>query len=212
MFAELEQILLSYAERLPLEVFAVVASFVEEVIAPIPSPVVMIVTGSLAAIQEYPFSFLMVLSFLGMVGKLGGALVVYTIVDKAEDLMGDKIERFFGVSHKQIESFGARLGKGWKDYAVLTLLRALPIIPSSIISVGCGVLRVRMKLFVVSTIIGTVIRDFMYLYVGYAGAAILGSALEQSAAIESILEVVALMVTAGALGYLAYRRMNKKGV
>lgn len=210
MFAHLETLLLSYAERLPLEVFAVVASFVEEVIAPIPSPIVMIVTGSLAAIQEYSLLFLVLLSVLGMIGKLGGALVVYTIVDKAEDFVGDKIERFFGVTHAEIESFGARLGKGWRDYVLLTILRALPIIPSSLISVGCGVLKVRMKLFVVSTAIGTIIRDFVYLYFGYTGAEVLGSFINKSATIESMLEIVALVVIAAGLGFLFYRRMNKK--
>ena len=45
MFHTLEQTLLSYADKLPLEIFLFIGSIVEEVIAPIPSPFVPVAAG-----------------------------------------------------------------------------------------------------------------------------------------------------------------------
>lgn len=175
-----------------MEIFAPLASFVEEVVAPIPSPAVMIVTGTLAQLQGRGLSGLIILVALAAVGKLLGALVIYFIVDKAEDLLMGKFAKFFGVSHKEIEAFGQKLGGGPRDYFFLTLLRALPIVPSSIVSIGCGVLKVRMKLFLFSTSVGTLIRDSIYIYFGFAGADLFKSFIDQTATIESLVQVLAV--------------------
>lgn len=208
MFEQLEQLLLSYGGILPLEVFAVLASFIEEVIAPIPSPAVMVVTGTLAALQERSPYALIHLSVLAALGKLAGALVVYFVADKAEDILTGRFGRFFGITHREIESFGKRVGKGARDYFVLTGLRALPIVPSSLVSIGSGVLKVRFMPFVVSTFLGTIVRDFVYLYFGYKGIEALGVFLERSFAVESLIQSAAV-IGIGVLLVFAYFKRKK---
>ena len=210
MFHQLEAWLISLAGSLPLELFAPLASFVEEVIAPIPSPAVMIITGSLAAVQERPFSALIILVILASFGKLLGALVIYFITDKAEDLLMNRFAKFFGVSHQDIETFGAKLGRGWRDYVGLTVLRALPIVPSSIVSIGCGVLKVPMKLFLVSTLVGTLIRDSIYIYFGFAGVELFQSFLDHSATIESVIELVVVVAIGLFLVWAWWHRRKKQ--
>ena len=58
LFEKLEHIVLDYADQVPVELFSFIGSFIEEVIAPIPSPIVMIVTGTIAQAQEKPLHFI----------------------------------------------------------------------------------------------------------------------------------------------------------
>lgn len=205
MFDYLESLLLSYAAVLPLPFFAAVASFAEEIIAPIPSGPVMLVMGSLAKVQGYSLWMLFALAIAAAIGKLAGGLVVYAVADKAEDVLLGRFARFFGVTHAQIESFGARLGNGWRDYLLLTLLRTLPFVPSVVVSFGAGALRIRLRLFVVATIIGSVLRDSFFLYLGYAGLPFAEDLLARFSTIESFLQgaiVLGVVIAAGILAYV----------
>ncbi len=206
MFSYLEGILVSFANSLPLEVFVGVASFIEEVVAPIPSPTVMLVAGSFARVQDYTLIALVSLAIIGAFGKTIGALVVYKITDRAEDFVMHRFGKFFGVTHEDVARFGRKIGKGKRDYLVMTIFRALPFVPSVLVSVGSGLLKVPMPLFIISTFLGTILRDGFYLYAGYVGAVALGAFIATSTHIESYIEVVAVVVVV----YVVARHIYKK--
>jgi len=207
MFSYLEHFLISYAAHVHLAIFAPIASFIEEIIPPIPSPSIVIATGSMAQVQGYLFYSLFFLALLAALGKTLGASVIYYVADRAEDILAGPISRFLGITHKQIESFGARLSKDWKDYIVLTVLRALPVVPSSLISVGSGLLKINFRLFIISTFIGSAIRDFIYIYLGYAGTKYLILFFKKTAtSIESNIQLAAIVIIVIFLGFLYYRR------
>jgi len=206
MFTYLESVLISFASTLSLPSFVFIASFVEEVIAPIPSPTVMVLAGSFAKVQEYSLFMLLPLAVIGAMGKTIGAVVVYFITDKAEDVVMNKFGNFFNVTHEDVENFGKKLGKGMKDYVILTTLRALPFMPSVVVSVGSGLLKVPMKLFVISTFLGTIIRDGIYLYTGYIGTQALMVFVQESTHFETYVKIVVVLAVLGFLGY----RMSKK--
>jgi len=210
MFIYLEQILISFSEHVPLGIFTFIASFIEEVIPPIPSPSILIVAGSIASIQGYFWTGLFLIVFLGALGKTFGASVIYFVIGKVEDLFSSKINKFLGITPKQIESFGARLGKGWRDYIILIIFRALPIVPSSIISVGGSMLRIRFKLFVITTFIGSLIRDSLYIYIGFIGTKAAFSFIENTTSIESVIQIIAIIILVLFLGYLYYKRGKAK--
>lgn len=209
MFDHLEELLLSLATAMPLPVFAAVSSAIEEIVAPIPSGPVMLVMGSLAQIQGYSLLMLLGLSLAATAGKLVGALVVYFVADKAEDLLAGRFAKFFGVTHAQIESFGARFGNGWKDYVLLTLLRTLPFVPSVVVSFGAGALKIPLRLFIVATIIGSILRDSFFLYLGYAGIGAADKILAYFSTVESFLQVVIVLGVMGTLGFLFYVHYKK---
>lgn len=209
MFDHLEELLLSFATAMPLPVFAAVSSAIEEIIAPIPSGPVMLVMGSLAQIQGYSLWMLFGLSIAATAGKLVGALVVYFVADKAEDLLAGRFAKFFGVTHAQIESFGARFGNGWKDYILLTLLRTLPFVPSVVVSFGAGALKIPLRLFIVATVIGSILRDSFFLYLGYAGIGAADDILAYFSTIESFFQVAIVLGVLGALGFLFYTQYKK---
>ncbi len=209
MFKILEEKLLSFTDQVPLEWFVFIASFVEEVIAPIPSPTVMVVSGSLAHAQEYAYIGLFLLVVIGTIGKTLGAIVVYAIADKAEGIIVTLFGNYLRVSSEEIESFGQKLGKGKRDYLLLTFLRALPIMPSVVISAGSGVLKVPMKLFIFSTIFGTIVRDGFYLLAGYLGLELFSQIISGSAKIETLIEVAVVLII---FGYLAYKRIKNNTI
>lgn len=213
MFHQLEALVLSYAQILPLPVFAGLVSFIEEIVAPIPSGPVMLVMGSLAQVQGYTLFMLAGLTLVAVVGKLLGSLVVYGIADKTEDVLSGRFAKFFGVTHAQIESFGARLGNGWKDYVLLTVLRALPFVPSVVISFGAGVLKVPLRLFIIATVIGSVIRDALFLYAGYIGLSGAEQILSQLDTVESVIQVlcaVGLIALLAGAYYLHQKRSKAR--
>lgn len=209
MFHYLETLLLSLATAMPLPVFAAVSSAVEEILAPIPSGPVMLVMGSLAQVQGYTLWMLFGLSIAATIGKLVGSLVVYFVADKTEDVLAGRFAKFFGVTHAQIESFGTRFGNGWKDYVLLTVLRTLPFVPSVVVSFGAGALKIPLRLFIVATIIGSILRDSFFLYLGYAGIGAADEILAHFSTVESFIQVAIVLGVVGALGFLFYTHYKK---
>ncbi|QQS38548.1 VTT domain-containing protein [Candidatus Woesebacteria bacterium] len=169
IFSSLIVLLETFSHKVPLELFTLVGSIIEEVVAPIPSPFVMALAGSLAGAQGQPLWYLGFLSLFGALGKTLGAWVLYIIADKLEDIVIVKIGKFVGVTHKEIENIGKRLNGGWRDNVFLLIARAIPVIPSAPISIACGIIKINRKTFLTSTFIGTYIRNMLYLYLGYAG-------------------------------------------
>lgn len=194
--APLIQYLEKLAQRVPLEIFTVVGTFLEEVIAPLPSPFVLATAGTITKAQNNPLSYILLIAVLAAVSKTIGGIFLYTITDKMEDLFVSKFGRFVGVSQGDIEKIGKYFNGTRKDWIVLFLLRALPVAPSSPISITAGLVRIKMKTFITSTFLGTIIRNTFYLYIGYTGLAAsesLSSGLNTSETIAEILVVLSLL-------------------
>jgi membrane protein DedA with SNARE-associated domain len=210
MFDSLTQSLLSYAQIVPLELFTFLGSFIEEVLAPIPSPIVMTLTGSIAQAQGKALAYLLVLSFIGALGKTIGALLVYFIADKAEDILIGKFGRLIGVTHAEVEALGKKFKGTWKDVFLLTFLRALPIMSSAVVSVCSGVIKIRLRVYIIATFIGTVIRDFFYLYVGFTGIGALQNLVEGFDSIESIIQAVIALGIVLCIAWIYWKRKMSK--
>ena len=205
----IENALESSARYLPLEVFSFWGGFVEEVIAPIPSPLVMTAVGSAAFAQSKEFQFLMVLALLGSAGKTLGAWLFYYAADKFEDVLIGKYGRYIGVSHKEVEGIGSHFKGGWKDDLILILLRALPIVPSAPVSMVCGFIKINLRTYLVSTFLGNAIRNMLYIYLGFAGVSAYQSLIGGFDSLESIVQILMFLGVAGFLGWVVYQRKNR---
>lgn len=206
MFHAFADILVSWSSSMSVEAFTFVGSFIEEVVAPIPSPIVMTAAGSIAAQQGHPLAYLFVLSGIGAAGKTLGALLVYAIAYAIGNVFVEKFGHLFGVSQSDVEKLTARLGKGWHSLFTLTFLRALPIMSSAVVSVGSGIVRVSFPVYVVATIIGTVVRDFFYLYVGFSGVAAYHALVDGLDGVESAIQIAIGAAVVLALGWMYWRR------
>lgn len=199
-------LLQSVANFVPLPVFAFVGALVEEVIAPIPSPLVMTFTGSLAAANSASLFYIFVLALIGSVGKTLGSWIVYVVTDKAEDIVVGKFGKFIGVSHKQIEQIGSLLNNGIRDDVILFLLRAIPIIPTAPVSVICGVIKLNMRTYLVSTFFGTLVRNMIYLYLGYTGVGALASLNEGFESWEKLGYLIIFLLFAAGVAFMYFKR------
>lgn len=163
----------------------------------------------LLQIQSYTLLQLIPLAVLGAFGKTIGAIIVYIISDKAEDVVMTRFGKFFNVTHDDVERFGKKLGKGPRDYFLLTGLRALPIMPSVLLSVGSGLLKVPMRVFIVSTFLGTIVCDGVYLYAGYVGTEALAAFVNLSSHLESYVEVLIVLVLNQPFGFLVQKKKEE---
>lgn len=157
------------SDVIPLPWFTFLGSIIEEIIAPIPSPLVMTLAGSIAATNHQTWVFLIGIALTGAFGKTLASYLMYVIADKFEDIVLSKFGVFLGVSHREVERIGKHLNKGWRDDIVLIILRTIPIIPSAPISIVCGLIKLNMRTFFVSTFVGTTFRNLIYLAVGFTG-------------------------------------------
>lgn len=210
MFTYLLSFFQTVAAAMSLEWFAFLGSIAEEVIAPIPSFVVMAVAGMAAATQNYSLPGIFLLAGLGAIGKTIGAWLLYILGDKAEDFVLGHWGKKLGLSHAAVEHVGDRLGKGWKDDVLLFFLRAIPAVPSAPISILCGVIKLRMRTFILVTLLGCFIRDFVFVCVGYFGTETLMKNLRQLEQIETILTVIAVLLLAGFIVWCYVRRSHGK--
>lgn len=159
----------SSAKVMPLELFVLITSFLDDIVLPVPAPLVLIIAGSIAKAQNYIWPYIFFLAVLGAIGKTIASIILYYIGDKGEDVALKRFGKFFGLSHDQIEKIGKKLNKGARDYIFLFLARAIPFIPSVPVSIICGIIKIKMKTYIITTFLGTTVRNIFFLYIGYIG-------------------------------------------
>ena len=157
------------SQTINLQLFVVIGSFLEEIIAPIPSPFVMTTAAALAQAQGYVFMQLFILVAVASAAKTVSSYIIYFAADKLEDLVVGKLGKYIGLSHKLIEQIGSFLTGTWIDDLLMIVARALPFIPTSLVSAGAGVIKYNKRSFIVTTFLGVMIRNAFYLWVGYFG-------------------------------------------
>jgi membrane protein DedA with SNARE-associated domain len=194
LFKNLEVWLIALAGKIPIALFAFLGSIIEEIVAPIPSPLVMTTVGSIAFVQHKPLVFLLLMALVSTIGKTIGCLFFYFISDKFEDIIMPRFGKFIGLSHKDVEGIGKHFNGTWKDDVILIILRAIPIMPSTPISLACGFIKLDIKTFIRSTMIGAYFRSLTFLYLGYAGMSTVTSGIESTKSIMEIIVVIIIVV------------------
>lgn len=191
-----------YAEQVPLELFVLIGTFVEELFSPIPSFAVLVPAGAVAEARAAGIWYLAGLVVLSAIGRIGGAAILYWLADTFEDRLFGQGRRFFGISHTELERFGQRLGRGKRDWAALFLMNAMPVFPGGVLSLTCGFIKVRYRMFLACTFFGTMINAIIYLSIGYAGL----KAAEAVRNIEIASQIVIGLAIAGVVIWIIHKR------
>ena len=194
------------AHTIPLDVFAFIGSILEEIIAPIPSPLVMTTAGTLAQTQNHTLLYLFWLAAVASLGKTIASWLYYVLADKTENLVLTRFGKYVGISHKEIKNIGRHFNGTWKDDVILLAVRALPIMPTSLVSVVCGFIKLNMRTYLQSTFIGYFIRSFIFLYLGYTGMATYGNILTGIVNAESVAKISIAVGILLLLGWVLYKR------
>jgi len=198
----------SISNIVPLPVFTFLGALIEEIIAPIPSPIVMTLAGSLAAANNSTFLFLVFLALTGSIGKTIGAYVIYFIADKAENVVIEKFGKFIGVNQKDVERISSKLNSGTRDDLVLSLLRAIPIVPTAPVSVVCGLIKIRLKTYLTATFLGTLVRNVIYLYLGFTSLNAVENINSEIDSLEKFGYAIVLILV-GIIFFFIYKQKKK---
>lgn len=199
------------AQQIPVVWFVFIGAIAEEIVAPIPSPLVMMLAGSIAASQKESLLFLGFLALIGAFSKTIGSTIIYVISDKAEDFIISKFGRFLGVSHNDTEGIGKFLGKGKRDNIVIFLMRAIPLMPTAPVSVIAGLIKVNIKTYIIYTFLGLIVRNAIYLFLGYSSLGALESLNEGFSSLENI-GYLFLALFGGVALFWMYRKRQKGSI
>jgi len=200
------------AHYFPLPVFAFLGAFIEEIIAPIPSPFVMALMGSLAAVKDVTLMYAILLILIGALGKTIGGLIIYVVADKGEEVLVKEFGKFLGISSRDIENIGKRLNKGWKDDVVLFLLYAMPMIPSAPVSIVCGLVKINMRTYLTSAFLGAMTKNAFYFYLGHTGVYALEAINQGAGGWEMFGYVLIAVITVIFVSIYFLRRKSNKSV
>jgi len=206
MFEYIQEQLIYLSKIVPIEIFTFIGSFLEDIIAPIPSPLITTTTGTLALAQGYGYVGLIWLIVIAALGKTLACIIIYIVADKAEDFILVHVGPKIGIGHAQVEKLGTYLTGSARDYVILTAIRALPIIPSLPVSIAAGVIKIPMKLYIIGTFIGTLFRSALFIIVGYIGLSAYQDIINGIDSVESISQIIIVGVLGVAITWFYYKR------
>lgn len=188
----------------PISVF--IGVVLEEVIVPIPSPLVLMGAGALLIPAGIPLSSALPMIFFNIVipasfGTVIGSFFVYGIGYYGGKPLLKRFGRFIDFKWEDVEKTSKKLGKGRKLWLSIAILRAVPVFPTSPVSFLSGALRLDPKKYAVATFIGSIPRIFVLAFLGWY----FGSAYASVAGSLSLMENVLLISVLLVVAYFLYK-------
>lgn len=192
------------------------ASIVEEIIAPIPSAGVVLLAGFLLIPPEATWAAAATAAAVKVmipasIGLTIGSLFPYGVARIGGKLAVDKCGRMLGVEWSLVERAQARFARSHSDELLLFGVRCVPVIPSVVIGVLCGLVRLPLPEFVIFTFLGSLVRTFILALVGWSASAAYSAYAERFSRGEDIvLGVIAVAAVALALRWRARRKRKSR--
>lgn len=187
------------------------AAFLEEVIAPIPSTIVLVGSGFILASGSFSFEMVYSLVFkVAIPASLGmaiGSLFVFGLAWFFGKPAIDKWGRWFGLSWDDVEKSREKFSKGPKDEITLFILRATPAVPSVAISAFAGLIRFPLRPYLIYSFLGSVVRALILGFVGSRVGALYFLYAEQISEVENY---VLWFIGISAVVFIAYRLLKNK--
>lgn len=147
------------------------ASIIEEVIAPIPSALVMLGSGFLFVSGPVGLDTLMrLVTHVALPAALGvaiGSLVVYSIARYAGTALLIKWGYIFGVSESDITKAHEYFSQSKRDDVAVFVARVIPVVPAVVIALGAGLIQMPILRYLSISFVGTVIRAFILGAIGW---------------------------------------------
>lgn len=182
---------------------------IESIIVPIPSPLIIMGAGALLIEPGLTWSaalpaILIKIVLPGAIASTLGAYFAYGIAYLGGKPLIDRCARFLGFNWEDILEMDKRLSG--KVPVMLFALRALPVVPLSLISATAGVLRLPLKTFTVWTFLGSVPRCLLLGGLGYLTRDAYAGLAGRINTVESLLSAALVAGTIAAI--LWFRALN----
>lgn len=186
---------------------------IEEIILPIPSPLISMAAGFIlipasATLDQALGVAIFTITIPGAVAMTLGSLVIYAVGYYGGEKIINRFQRFFGVSVADIEKTARKMEKSRRIWVTIFLLRAIFVVPTSIVSLASGFMRLNWKKFALSTFIGALPRIFILSLIGWQLGATYATLGESFSFFEDLVlyAIVAVLVVGVAL--LVYRKKH----
>ncbi len=174
------------------------ASFTEEIIAFLPSPVVMTSSGFLILEGSFSPDFFFTLVFLiaipYAIGVTVGSFFFYGLLYFFGESGVRRWGGWFGISWDDVERLRGKMKKTYWDELSLFFLRIVPIVPSAMLASVCGFVRMRIVPYVLITLAGVTIRACIFAFVGWYLGETYRRHAETIAGIESLIGYIVLIL------------------
>ncbi len=187
------------------------AEITEEVIVPIPSAVILLGAGSvflqgLSGAAFYKVLFLTVV-LPAACGLTLGSLVIYALAYYGGRPFLDRYGKYIGVSWKDVEDMQVKMDNTRYDEFFIVLARIIPPIPSALIAVFAGAVRMPVMKYTKLTFIGAFFKALFLALIGWQ----VGNLFVRYADIISRLENLFLFLCIIAAGaFVVYRKKHRK--
>lgn len=195
------------------------ATMIEEIIAPIPSPIVplaagfFLITPEITSLMHAVIKVCVVIALPVTAGIAIGSACVYAIGFFGGKPVLDRTKKWLGFGWEDVQKVEARLRKGKKDEWVLFFLRIIPIIPGVAISGLFGIIRYPFFTFITITILGAFLRALILGIIGWKVGEVYSTfahTVEKSE--DYILLVVASLLLIWGAYYLVKKYKSKNNV
>ncbi|OGR80976.1 MAG: hypothetical protein A2902_07590 [Elusimicrobia bacterium RIFCSPLOWO2_01_FULL_64_13] len=148
-----------------------VGVIIESIIVPIPSPLIIMGAGAILIDSSIPAwralgPILLLIVLPGSAASTLGAYLTYGVAYWGGKPLIDRLHRFLGFDWKDIVAMEERFLAGRVGLTIFSL-RALPIVPLSLISAAAGALRMPVSQFTLWTYLGSVPRCLFLAYLGW---------------------------------------------
>jgi membrane protein DedA with SNARE-associated domain len=204
----------SYIQPIVVEYGALgvfLATLLEEIIAPISSPLVPLTAGFflLPASEGFltiAWQALLIIAFPVALGITLGSLAVYGIGYWGGKPVIEKSKKWLGLSWEDVEKMERKLIRGRGDEIVLFILRALPIVPGVAISGFCGIVRYPLKTFMIITFFGALVRATALGIVGWYVGAVYLTYVDAISKIENYIFAVLIILALFFVGRFFFKK------
>jgi membrane protein DedA with SNARE-associated domain len=141
----------------------ILGAFLQELVSPLPSFVVFVPGGVALQAEHASIWHVLILTLIIAVVRVVAGLILYGGAERLSTWLFTKRK-----AKKQLERVRAKLSQKGSWWTIF-ILWALPVVPSTIISLGAGFVKVPLRTFVTATYAGAIINALTYLLIGYYG-------------------------------------------
>lgn len=191
------------------------ATLIEEIIAPIPSTLVVF-TGGLLLLQglegsEVVTTVIFKIMLPASLGMTIGSLFPYYLARLGEKVAIDRFGKYLGVNWGMVEKMQRWSEKSKSDELLIFLTRAIPGMPSLATSLLAGLARIPVFEFVLWSFLGCLPRTFLIGLAGWWGGTKYGVIAEWVSSMESgvLIIIVAVLASLG-LGWLIFEHKRRR--
>lgn len=191
------------------------ASILEEIIAPIPSAGVVLLAGVLliphdATFLEAARHAALLVMLPASLGITIGSLFPYYIARLGGEVAVNKCGKLLGVDWQLVKKAEQYFASHHSDEVLLFFVRCVPVIPSVIIGVFCGLVRLPVKEFLFYSFLGSLIRTFILAMIGWAVNTTYMEYVDQIGHVEDVILVLFGVAFIGIAAWWVIKKHRRK--